>query len=122
MLADDESWETVGTYHDPAINLPNYHLFEDEIMQVATDGSQRIRRLCHTRSAIDNQTATTGYWATPKPTISRDGRYIAFTSNWEKSGRYDLFILKVEPAESLSPKATPATTLPTQRPRRVNPR
>jgi WD40-like Beta Propeller Repeat len=118
MLADDESWETVGTYRDPEINLPSYHLFEDEIMQVSTDGSQRIRRLCHTRTAIDNKTATSGYWATPKPTISKDGRYIAFTSNWEKSGRYDLFIVKVEPAEPLSPQAAPAAT-PTQRPRRV---
>jgi hypothetical protein len=121
MLADDESWETIGTYHDPSIALPNYHLFEDEIMQVSTDGSQRIRRLCHTRCAIDNQTEATGYWATPKPTISKDGKYIAFTSNWEKSGRYDLFIVKVEPADSLLPKATPATPLPTQRPRRVRP-
>jgi hypothetical protein len=122
MLADDESWETIGTYHDPSITLPNYHLFEDEILQVATDGSQRIRRLCHTRCAIDNQSPATGYWATPKPTISKDGRYIAFTSNWEKSGRYDLFILKVDPAESLLPKATSPTPVPAGRPRRVSPR
>lgn len=119
MLADDEGWETFGTYHDPSINLPNYHLFEDEIIQVATDGSQRIRRICHTRSSIDNLTNTTGYWAAPKPTISRDGRFIAFTSNWEKSGRYDLFIARIDP-----PGAWPrvAPTSPTnQRPRRVRP-
>ena len=29
---------------------------------------------------------------------SRDGRFIAFTSNWEKSGRYDLFIVKIDSA------------------------
>ena len=98
MLAEDESWITIGTYDQPEANsLPDSHIFEDEIMQVSLDGSQRFKRLCHTRTFIDNKTQTTGYWAMPKPTVSRDGRYIAFTSNWENSGRYDLFILKVEP-------------------------
>jgi hypothetical protein len=118
MLADDESWITIGTYDDPAVTLPDYGIYEDEIMQVALDGSGRFRRICHTRSQIDNLTSTTGYWAMPKPTISRDGRYIAFTSNWEKSGRYDMYIVRVEPAEPHSQRAVPASS-PTQRPRRV---
>jgi hypothetical protein len=112
MLADNEDWITIGTYDDPSANLPDSGIFEDEILQVSLDGSERIRRICHTRSAYDNRTATTGYWATPKPTISRDGRFIAFTSNWEKSGRYDLFIAKIEPAPRL-------TSTPVQRPRRT---
>ncbi|MDQ2920650.1 MAG: hypothetical protein M3R52_03390, partial [Acidobacteriota bacterium] len=45
----------------------------------------------------------------PKPTISKDGRFIAFTSNWENSGRYDLFIAKIDPAPS-APTATPVPT------------
>ncbi len=103
MLADDESWLTFGTYHEPSItNLPNTHVFEDEIMQVKLDGSGEFRRLLHTRCSIDNKSATAGYWAKPKPTISRDGRFIAYTSNWEKSGRYDLFIAKIEPPPSHS--------------------
>jgi hypothetical protein len=125
MLADDESWITIGTYDDPAITLPDSGVFEDEIIQVALDGSQRIRRICHTRCSIDNRSPAAGYTAMPKPTISKDGRFIAFTSNWEKSGRYDLFIVKVEPVGSTpgSPatKAAPAT-VPAQRPRRVQPR
>jgi len=112
MLADNEDWITIGTYDDPSANLPDSGIFEDEILQVSLDGSERIRRICHTRSAYDNRTATTGYWATPKPTISRDGSFIAFTSNWEKSGRYDLFIAKIEPAPRL-------TSVPVQRPRRA---
>ena len=122
MLADDESWMTIGTYdetNDPV--LVESGIFEDEIMQVSLDGSQRIRRLCHTRSSYDGKTETSGYWSTPKPTVSKDGKYIAFTSNWEKSGRYDLFVVKVEPAESLLPKPAPATPFPTQRQRRVRP-
>jgi hypothetical protein len=125
MLADNEDWITIGTYDDPAITLPDTGVFEDEIMQVALDGSGRVRRLAHTRCVIDNQTNTTGYWATPKPSISKDGRFIAFTSNWEKSGRYDLFIIKVDPAPRLSthqpPPAPQPSTRPLQRPRRVNP-
>jgi uncharacterized protein (TIGR03437 family) len=113
MLADNEDWITIGTYDDPACVLPESGLFEDEIVQVATDGSQRFRRLLHTRSAIDNFTETTGYWAMPKPTISKDGRFIAYTSNWENSGRYDLFIARIEPAGSLSTISPGPTPTPT---------
>jgi hypothetical protein len=102
LLADNEDWITVGTYREPSSTLPSSGVFRDEIFQVALDGSGRVRRICHTRSSIDNKTDTTGYWAMPKPTISTDGRFIAFTSNWEKSGRYDLFIAKIDPAPRLS--------------------
>jgi len=107
MLADNEDWITIGTYDDPSVLLPESGVFEDEIIQVATDGSQRFRRLLHTRSSIDNESNTTGYWAMPKPTISKDGRFIAYTSNWEKSGRYDLFIARIEPAPRLSTSGRP---------------
>ena len=101
LLADNEDWITIGTYRDPSSTLPSTGVFRDEIFQVALDGSGRVRRICHTRSSIDNKTDTTGYWAMPKPTISKDGRFIAFTSNWEKSGRYDLFIARIDPAPRL---------------------
>ncbi len=97
LYADDESWVTVGLYQDPsAKGLPDPGVYDNEVMQIAMDGSQRIRRLFHHRSQIDNLTPTSGYWAIPKPTISRDGRFIAFTSNWENSGRYDLFIARIQ--------------------------
>lgn len=120
MLADDESWITIGTYDDPSVtSLPDSGVYEDEIIQAALDDSGRFRRILHTRSQIDNQTSTSGYWAMPKPSISKDGRYIAYTSNWEKSGRYDLFIAKVTPPESVSTNPTPSptpTTTPTPTP------
>ena len=90
MLADNEDWITIGTHHDPPATQAGTGIYDDEILQVSLDGSERIRRICHTRSVYDDKTETTGYWAAPKPTISRDGRFIAFTSNWENSGRYDL--------------------------------
>jgi hypothetical protein len=119
LYADDESWATVGLYDDPGITgLPETGAFENEVMQIAMDGSQRIRRLFHHRSHIDNLSGTSGYWAVPKPTISRDGRFIAFTSNWGTSGRYDLFIAKIDPNATIStptpsptPTPVPAPTL-----------
>jgi hypothetical protein len=100
LYADDERWVTLGLFDESDVGETG--AFENEVMQIAMDGSQRIRRLFHHRSHIDNLSETTGYWAIPKPTISRDGRFIAFTSNWGKSGRYDLFIAKIEPAPRLS--------------------
>jgi uncharacterized SAM-binding protein YcdF (DUF218 family) len=120
MLADNEDWLTIGTHRDPSSKFSGSGIYDDEILQVSLDGSERIRRICHTRSVVDEKSESTNYWAAPKPTISRDGRFIAFTSNWEKSARYDLFIVKIEPAPYLT--KLPATT-PTllQRPRRARP-
>ena len=111
MLAENEDWITVGTYRQPDVNFPNTGVFTDLIFQVALDGSGRWRRICYTRCVITNKSDTAGYWAMPKPTISRNGRFIAFTSNWENSGRYDLYIARI----------TPAPVLQTQtRPRQIN--
>jgi hypothetical protein len=126
MLAENEDWITIGSYREPSSTLPSTGVLRDEIFQVALDGSHRIRRICHTRSYVDNKSDTTGYWATPKPTISKDGRFIAFTSNWENSGRYDLFIVRIVPAQRLFEKPVVTAGSSAQkmiRPRRVtNPR
>jgi len=121
LYADDESWVLLGLYDDPAEPGTETGAYENEVMQIAMDGSQRIRRLFHHRSHIDNHSETTGYWAIPKPTISRDGRFIAFTSNWGKSGRYDLFIAKIDPAPRLFglSQARPAAPSGLVRQRRV---
>jgi hypothetical protein len=76
-----------------------------------------VRRLLHTRTKVDNRSESTGYWAAPKPTISRDGRYVAYTSNWEGSGRYDLFIARIDPAPKLATGGGSSKEL--TRPRRV---
>ena len=85
MLADDEDWVLVSNY--PKQSTPG--LFHGEIFQVATDGSERVRRLCHHRSVYKS------YWDTPRANISRDGRFVVFTSNWGGSDRRDVFILRV---------------------------
>jgi hypothetical protein len=102
MTARDESWVTVSTYDAFNSTDTDYHIFENEIFQIALDGSQSVRRICHTRTfwnADDNN--NTGYRSLATANVSRDGRFIAFTSNWEASGRTDLFIARIEPAPSL---------------------
>lgn len=118
MMADNEDWIAIGTHRDPSATQRGSGIYDDEILQISLDGSERIRRICHTHSVYDGKTETTGYWSAPKPTISRNGRFIAFTSNWGNSGRYDLFIARIEPAPYLT-KAGPPTTPPLQRQRRV---
>jgi hypothetical protein len=118
LYSDDESWATVAFFDDPGWHGPGRTgAFEDEVVQIALDGSQRIRRLLHHRSKVDNRSAASGYWAQPKPTISRDGRFIAYTSNWGRADRYDLFIAKIEPAPP-SAKTVPRPG-PASRPRRT---
>ena len=124
LYADNEDWVLLGTYDVPGAS-GNTGAFKNELVQVATDGSGKMRRLLHTRTRYDNLTETTGYWGgPPMPTISRDGRYVAFASNWEGSGRYDLFVARIEPAPRLTAaKLTPARTkAASTRPRRVAPK
>ena len=102
LLADNEDWALVSTYSDTS-NPPPFldsHIFENEIFQIALDGSHRVRRICHSRTNWIHP----DYWATPRANISKDGRFVAFTSNWEVSGgRTDLFIARIEPAPEGAP-------------------
>jgi hypothetical protein len=88
MLADNEGWALSSRFSisgGPVLNP-----FDNEIVQIATDGSDRVRRIAHHRSLISV------YEDQPKASISRDGRYVAFTSNWGKvhdGGRRDVYIV-----------------------------
>jgi hypothetical protein len=92
MLADNEDWVLLSFY--VGNNLPSSGVFRGEIVQVATDGSARVRRLAHHRSIVRE------YWDSPRATISRDGRFVLFTSNWEGTGQRDVLILEVPPLEA----------------------
>jgi carbon monoxide dehydrogenase subunit G len=86
MLADNEGWALSSRFSisgGPVLNP-----FDNEIVQVSTDGSDRVRRIAHHRSLVSV------YEDQPKASISRDGRYVAFTSNWgQVSGRRDVYII-----------------------------
>lgn len=53
----------------------NWALYEDEIMLARIDGGV-VYRLAHARSR-----SAENYWAQPHAAISRDGKYVVFTSN-----------------------------------------
>jgi hypothetical protein len=87
MLADDERWALVSFY--VGNSLPSTGVFRNEIVLVATDGSQKVRRLAHHRTVFKE------YWDSPRANVSRDGRFALFTSNWGGRTRRDVFILRI---------------------------
>ena len=58
-----------------APSMSNWRVYEDEIAVVRIDG-RAIYRLAQGRSR-----SAEGYWDTPRAAISRDGKYVVFTSN-----------------------------------------
>jgi hypothetical protein len=86
LLADNEAWALVSFYGTTS------GVFMRELVQVAMDGSGRVRRLVQHRSVFG------GYYDSPRANISRDGQFIAFTSNWGGGKRRDLFVARIEPA------------------------
>ena len=86
MLADNERWALCSRFSTSG--GPVLKQFDNEIVQVATDGSDRVRRIAHHRSLVSI------FEDQPKASISRDGRYVAFTSNWGVvNGRRDVHIV-----------------------------
>jgi hypothetical protein len=92
MLADNEGWALSSRY---SINAgPVLSPFDNEIVQIATDGSNRVRRIAHHRSLVSV------YQDEPRASISRDARFVAFTSNWGQiGGRRDVYlVVNIPPA------------------------
>ncbi len=108
MLSDNESWALMSTFVGSTI--PSSGIFVDEIFQFTTDGSKSVRRLAHTHSDYLNQNSNNAYWSMPRANISRDGKYIVFTSNWGSTTRMDVFVLKI--SSQLSTGMTENETVP----------
>ncbi len=87
LLAENEDWILVSAF-GPYGSSMDWGPFWNEIFQVATDGSKRVRRLAHHQSYVAD------YYDSPRANISRDGRFAVFTSNWGGSKR-DVFILSI---------------------------
>jgi hypothetical protein len=104
MLADSDEWLLVSTF--VANDLASDRLLRNELLMVATDGSKRVRRLAHTHSQYRE------YWDSPRATVSRDGRYAVFTSNWGRADRRDVFICKIPPVGSAGGAGGSDTTAP----------
>jgi hypothetical protein len=71
--------------------------WDREIIAIATDGSGTVWRLAHHRSLFQN------FWDGPHATVSRDGQYVLFGSNWGRSlgpdaaggARQDVFVVEL---------------------------
>jgi len=68
-----EFFTSNGNYQTPTTS--NWQLYEDEIILAKVDGS-KVYRLAHARSR-----SLESYWAQPHASMSRDGKYVIFTSN-----------------------------------------
>jgi hypothetical protein len=111
LNADNEGWYLASNY--PNNGLTASYPLMNEIFQVSTDGNRKVRRIFHHHS-LNND----GYWDMPRANISRNGRYVTWTSNWH-GARRDVY-LAIIPASPDSPSTfayiPPSTTSPTPSP------
>jgi hypothetical protein len=94
------------------LNTAEWRAWDDEILAIQTDvgdGSAEVWRLAHHRSDVsnDNDPSIISFWYTPRPNVSPDGRWVLFTSNWEKTlgtdpqgvagekARQDVFLMRL---------------------------
>lgn len=91
MTAENNAWALASRYSLTQQGVVNP--FDNEIVQVATDGSFRVRRIGHSYIKF------TDYWDASFANISPDGKFVAFSSNWGVSGgRRDVYVIKITPA------------------------
>lgn len=122
-LADHPTWHNArpdalvpfitATYRYPP-DAVAWRAWDDEIVAVETDGGPNgaeVYRFAHHRSDIrdDNVPSQTSFWYLPRANVSRDGLWVLFTSNWEKTlgtdpggapgerARQDVFLLQLTP-------------------------
>lgn len=64
-----------------------WRAWDDEVFAIAVAGPSTVYRFCHHRSdpRDEEDDASTYFWYQPIPSVSPDGRFILFTSNWEKT-------------------------------------
>src|SRR6185503_13123798 len=103
MLANDDGWAMISNFNIGSVPAGVFH---NEIFQVATDGSGRVRRIAHHRSVYYS------YYDQPRANISRDGRFAAYTSNWGSRTRRDVFIVRISAGGSAPPPPPGDTTAP----------
>jgi hypothetical protein len=99
-LADHPAWQNArpdasapyfSALYRYGANTTAWRAWDDEIVAVQTDApvdmSATVWRLAHHRSDVANDADPSRiyFWYTPRPNVSPDGRWVLFTSNWEKT-------------------------------------
>ena len=91
-------------------NTAPWRAWDDEIIAIQTDAPSgaTVWRFAHHRSNIGSDTYPDNpyFWYEPRPSVSPDGRWVIFTSNWEKTlgtdvrdggaARQDVFLLRLD--------------------------
>jgi len=103
LRADAETFVVASTYAGDG----SYSAFEDEIYLAYTDGSGFVR-LAHTRSTEANPDRAKRYWAQPRATVDRAGRWVVWTSDLGSTSRTDVLMLEI-PVELRPATSTPTT-------------
>jgi hypothetical protein len=111
-----------------------WRALDDEIVAIQTDApgaDPTIWRFAHHRSNIanDNDATIPSFWYEPRPNVSGDGRWVLFTSNWEKTlgadpvgepgtgFRQDVFLVQLKgPGTSDPPPPPPPPPPPASNP------
>ena len=64
-----------------------WRAWDDEVFAIATEGVCTVYRFCHHRSDCrdEEDPKATHFWYQPIPSVSPDGRWVLFGSNWEKT-------------------------------------
>jgi len=120
-LADHPTWNNarpdrlvpfISATYRHGTEAVEWRAWDEELLAVQTDvgdGSAEVWRLAHHRSNVisDDTPGVISFWYTPRPNVSRDGRWVLFTSNWEKTlgtdtqaavaerARQDVFLLRL---------------------------
>lgn len=120
-LSDHPTWNNarldrlvpfVSATYRYGTDKPEWRAWDNEIVAIQTDIGDRgaeVWRLAHHRSDVANDDDPSGisFWYTPRPNVSRDGRWVLFTSNWEKTlgtdpqgtagekARQDVFLMRL---------------------------
>jgi hypothetical protein len=99
-LADHSTWNNArpdqmtpfisGIFRAPTSET-EWRAWDDEIVAVQTDAAPgadaTVWRFAHHRSDVraDHNLTGISFWYEPRPNVSPDGRWVMFTSNWEKT-------------------------------------
>jgi hypothetical protein len=120
FLSDHASWANASAATSTPIvsatfrygnNTTPWRAWDDEIIAIETDQPAGIGatvwRFAHHRSDVSSETTPTTpeFWYEPRPNVSPNGRWVIFTSNWEKTlgadpragtHRQDVFLLELK--------------------------
>lgn len=98
-LTGTDSWMLGSRYKSNGQNVTG--VYDNENVEVSTSGDGAVRRHVHNRSNVWGG----DYDAQPKASVSLDGRFMAWTSNWDganTSSRNDVYLAVIGASPPLS--------------------